>query len=223
MVLPRFVPAPAREELSDEEILRRARGFYRTMERRRTIRDFSPRPVAREVIEACLSAAGTGPSGANLQPWHFAAVSDPAIKNAIRVAAEAEENEFYQHRAPRAWLDALAPIGTDPNKPFLEVAPWLIAVFAQPFRMLPDGSRSPTYYAIESVGIATGILVTALHHCGLAVLTHTPSPMGFLNKILHRPPHEKPFILLVVGHGAEDAQVPDITRKPLGEITSGLT
>jgi nitroreductase len=222
MALPRFVPAPVPEDRSDDEILRRAREFYGMMERRRTIRDFSPRPVAREVIEACIMAAGTGPSGANLQPWHFAPVSDPATKNTIRVAAEAEEKEFYEHRAPRAWLDALAPIGTDPNKPFLEIAPWLIAVFAQPFRVLADGSRSPTYYAIESVGIATGILVTALHHSGLAVLTHTPSPMGFLNKILNRPSHEKPFVLLVVGHAAENAQVPDITRKQLSEISSGL-
>ncbi len=223
MALPRFVPAPAREDLSDDQILRRARDFYAVMNRRRTIRDFSPRPVAREVIEACIRAAGTGPSGANLQPWHFAAVSDPAIKHAIRVAAEAEEKQFYEHRAPQAWLDALAPIGTDPNKPFLEIAPWLIAVFAQPLRVLPDGSRSPTYYAIESVGIATGILVTALHHCGLAALTHTPSPMGFLNKILNRPSHEKPFVLLVVGHAAENAHIPDIGRKPVGEISSGLT
>jgi iodotyrosine deiodinase len=218
-----FVPAPEIGYRSDEELLRRAKAFYETMNRRRTIREYSDRPVAREVIEECIHAAGTGPSGANLQPWHFVAVGDPQVKQQIRTAAEAEEKEFYEHRAPKAWLEVLAPLGTDSNKPFLETAPWLIAVFAQPFRILADGTRSPTYYAIESVGIATGILVTALHSCGLAALTHTPSPMGFLNKILGRPPHEKPFVLLVVGHPAEDARVPDIARKPLSEISSFVT
>lgn len=154
----RFVPAPKIEHRSNEERLERAREFYETMNRRRTIRDYSDRPVPRDVIEFCMRAAGTAPSGANLQPWHFAAVSDPAIKQEIRTAAEMEEKEFYEHRAPKAWLEALAPLGTDSNKPFLEAAPWLIAVFAQPFRILADGTRSPTYYAIESVGIATGIL-----------------------------------------------------------------
>ena len=214
----RLVPAKAIAKQTDEEILRRAREFYEAMQRRRTIRDFSDRPVARSVIEYCIRAAGTAPSGANLQPWHFVAVSDPTIKHEIRIAAEKEEREFYAHRAPKAWLEALTPIGTDSNKAFLEIAPWLIAVFAQPFRTLADGTRSPTYYAIESVGIATGILVTAVHTCGLAALTHTPSPMGFLNKILGRPTHEKPFVLLVVGHPAENAQVPDIGRKALSEI-----
>jgi nitroreductase len=220
MTLSRMVPAPRIDHRSDEELLQRAREFYETMQRRRTFRDYSERPVPREVIEYCLRAAGTAPSGANLQPWHFVAVSDPAIKREIRVAAEMEEKEFYEHRAPKAWLEALAPIGTDSNKSFLEIAPWLIAVFAQPFRILADGTRSPTYYAIESVGIATGILVTALHSCGLVALTHTPSPMGFLNKILGRASHEKPFVLLVVGHAAEDARVPDIARKPFSEIGS---
>jgi iodotyrosine deiodinase len=205
---------------SDEEILERARNFYEAMQRRRTIRDYSDRPVPREVIEYCIRAAGTAPSGANLQQWHFVAVSDPAVKHQIRVAAEKEEREFYAKRAPKAWLEALAPLGTDPNKPFLETAPWLIAVFAQPFRTLADGTRSPTYYAIESVGIATGLLVTAVHSCCLVALTHTPSPMGFLNKILGRPSHEKPFVLLVVGHPAENARVPDISRKDLSEISS---
>ncbi len=217
---PRLVPAPAKADQTDEEILRRAISFCEAMQRRRTIRDYSDRPVAREVIEYCLRAAGTAPSGANLQPWHFVAISDPAVKREIRVAAEAEEKEFYEHRAPKAWLEALAPIGTDSRKPFLEIAPWLIAVFAQPFRILPDGTRSPTYYAIESVGIATGILVTAVHSCGLVALTHTPSPMGFLNRILGRPSREKPFVLLVVGHLAEDAQVPDIGRKTLDGIST---
>ena len=219
----RLVPAPPATSQADDELLLSARAFYETMQRRRTIREYSNRPVPREIIEDCIRAAGTAPSGANLQPWHFVAVSDPATKQEIRVAAEAEEKEFYEHRAPRAWLEALAPIGTDSNKAFLEVAPWLIAVFAQPFRTLADGTRSPTYYAVESVGIATGILVTALHTCGLAALTHTPSPMGFLNKILGRPTQEKPFVLLVVGHPAEDARVPDIGRKRLDEISSFLS
>jgi iodotyrosine deiodinase len=223
MTLPRLVPAPKTDNRSDDELLRRAQEFYEAMGQRRTIRDFSTRPVSREVIEYCIRAAGTAPSGANLQPWHFVAVSDPAAKHDIRIAAEVEEKEFYEHRAPKAWLEALAPIGTDSRKPFLETAPWLIAVFAQPFRILADGTRSPTYYAIESVGIATGILVTAVHSCGLAALTHTPSPMGFLNRILGRPSQEKPFVLLVVGHPEENALVPDIGRKPLAEISSFVT
>ena len=222
MMKPRLVPAPKIENRSDEELLRCAREFYETMERRRTFRDYSDRPVPREVMEYCLRTAGTAPSGANLQPWHFVAISDPAIKREIRVAAESEEREFYQHRAPKAWLEALAPLGTDSNKAFLETAPWLVAVFAQPVRILADGTRSPTYYAIESVGIATGMLVTAVHSSGLVALTHTPSPMGFLNKILGRPSHEKPFVLLVVGHPADNALVPDIGRKPLDEISSFL-
>src|SRR6266478_7375541 len=217
---PRLVPAPKIDSQSDDEILRRTKEFYETMQRRRTFRDFSDRPVPRKVIEHCIRAAGTAPSGANLQPWHFVAVSDPVVKQQIRIAAEKEEKEFYAQRAPKAWLEALAPLGTDSNKPFLEIAPWLIAVFAQPFRILPDGTRSPTYYALESVGIATGLLVTALHSCGLAALTHTPSPMGFLNGILGRPSHEKAFVLLVAGHPAENACVPDITRKSLEEISS---
>ena len=220
---PRLVPAPKIDSQSDDEILRRTKEFYETMQRRRTFRDFSDRPVPRKVIEHCIRAAGTAPSGANLQPWHFVAVSDPVLKQQIRIAAEKEEKEFYAQRAPKAWLEALAPLGTDSNKPFLEIAPWLIAVFAQPFRILTDGSRSPTYYAIESVGIATGILVTAVHSCGLVSLTHTPSPMGFLNWILGRPSYEKPFVLLVVGHPAENALVPDIGRKAVEKISSFVT
>ncbi len=223
MTRPRLVPAPKLDNRSDDELLRRAQEFYEVMQRRRTIRCFSDRPVPREVIEYCIRAAGKAPSGANLQPWHFVAMSDPAIKHEIRIAAEKEEKEFYAHRAPKAWLEALAPLGTDSNKPFLEIAPWLIAVFAQPFRILADGTRSPTYYAIESVGIATGILVTAVHSCGLVSLTHTPSPMGFLNRVLGRPSYEKPFVLLVVGHPAEDALVPNIGRKPLDAISSFVT
>ena len=220
MKAPRFVSAPKIDTGTDKELIERSKEFYAMMQKRRTVRDFSDRPVPRELIEHCLSAAGTAPSGANLQPWHFVAISDADVKREIRIAAEAEEKEFYEHRAPKAWLEALAPLGTDWHKPFLETAPWLVAVFAQPFRILSDGTRSPTYYAIESVGIATGILVTAVHSCGLASLTHTPSPMGFLNRILKRPSHEKPFLLLVVGHPAQDARVPDISRKLLAEISS---
>jgi len=216
----RLVRLPEIPERSDEELRQRAQAFHEAMRQRRTVRDFSDRPVPRDVIENCLRAAGTAPSGANLQPWHFVAVSDPVLKKEIRVAAEAEEKEFYEQRAPKAWLEALAPIGTDWQKPFLEIAPWLIAIFAQPFRILPDGNRAPTYYAIESVGIATGLLVTAVHSCGLVALTHTPSPMGFLNRILERPSHEKPFLLLVVGHPSRDAAVPDISRKTLDGIST---
>jgi iodotyrosine deiodinase len=223
MTLPHLMPAPKIESRSDDELLRRAGEFYEIMQRRRTFRDFSDRPVPRKVIEYCIRTAGTAPSGANLQPWHFVAVGDPTVKREIRIAAEKEEKEFYSHRAPKAWLEALAPLGTDSNKPFLEIAPWLIAVFAQPFRILADGTRSPTYYAIESVGIATGLLVTAVHSCGLVSLTHTPSPMGFLNRILGRPSYEKPFVLLVVGHPAKNALVPDVGRKSLEEISSFLS
>ncbi len=217
---PTFVQLPPGPLLSDDEIGTRAADFYSEMARRRTVRDFSDRPVPRAVIENCLRTAGSAPNGANLQPWHFVAVSDPALKHEIRVAAEAEEREFYEHRAPNEWLKALAALGTDAHKPFLETAPWLIAIFSQPYRILPDGRRLKHYYATESVGIATGFLVAAIHRARLASLTHTPSPMGFLNKLLQRPAHEKPFLLLVVGHPAENAVVPDIPRKPLTEISS---
>lgn len=222
MPTPPLIPLPPRAYFSDDDIRERARNFRVQIDQRRTVRHFSDRPVPRSVIEDCLAAAGSAPSGANLQPWHFAAVADPALKHEIRIAAEEEEREFYQHRAPKEWLEALAPLGTDSNKPFLEVAPWLIAVFSQPHRPLPNGGRMKHYYATESVGIATGFLVAAIHHAGLAALTHTPSPMAFLNRILNRPSHEKPFVLLVVGHPAGDASVPDIKRKPLEEISSFL-
>ena len=220
MTKPNFVLLPARETLADDELLARAESFHAAMARRRTVRSFSDRPVPRDVIEHCLHTAGSAPNGANLQPWHFVAVSEPQLKHEIRIAAEAEEREFYEHRAPNEWLEALSALGTDAQKPFLETAPWLIAIFSQPYRILPDGRRLKHYYAIESVGIATGFLVAAIHQAGLASLTHTPSPMGFLNKLLHRPAHEKPFLLLVVGHPATGALVPDIHRKPLSEISS---
>ena len=220
MTAPRFIPLPPRPIVGDDELKQRAAEFYQRIRTRRTVRDFSTRPVPREVIESCISAAGTAPSGANMQPWHFAAVSDPGLKREIRVAAEKEEQEFYEHRAPAEWLAALAALGTDARKPFLERAPWLIAVFTEPYHLNAGGARVKHYYATESVGIATGFLVAALHHAGLATLTHTPSPMGFLNRMLKRPAHEKPFLLLVVGHAAEDAHVPDISRKRLTGISS---
>lgn len=203
-------------------MLRRAAEFRQQMQHRRTVRYFSDRPVPREVIEDCLLAAGTAPSGANLQPWHFVVVSDPAIKHRIRVEAEQEEHEFYTRKAPQEWLDALAPLGTDEHKPFLETAPCLIVVFAQSYGVLADGRKVKNYYVQESVGIATGMLITAVHNAGLVSLTHTPSPMGFLNEILGRPANEKPFLILVVGYPAEDAVVPDISKKSLDEISTFL-
>lgn len=203
-----------------EEMRRRALAFYREMRRRRSVREFSAEAVPREVIENALRAAGTAPSGANQQPWHFAVVSSAEVKRQIRQAAEAEERAFYRSRAPQDWLDALAPLGTDEHKPFLEIAPYLIVVFAQAHGLRPDGGRIKHYYAQESVGIATGFLIAALHHSGLATLTHTPNPMGFLNDILGRPANERAFLILVVGKPAEGASVPAITRKPLEEIAS---
>jgi nitroreductase len=205
-------------EYPPEEMQRRASTFREEMQKRRTVRHFSDKPVPREIIEECLIAAGTAPNGANLQPWQFVVVSDPRIKREIRVAAEEEEDEFYHRRSPQEWLDALAPLGTDEHKDFLDVAPYLIAIFGKTHSTLPDGRRVKNYYVNESVGIATGFLVTALHHAGLVALTHTPSPMGFLNNILNRPSEEKPFLLLVTGFPAEDAQVPVIAKKPLNEI-----
>lgn len=196
----------------------RAEAFAADLARRRTVRDFSDRPIPAGVIDACIKAAGTAPSGANLQPWHFVVVADPAIKRRIREAAEAEEREFYEKRATPEWLAALEPLGTDANKPFLETAPALIAIFAEAYGERADGTRVKHYYVAESVGIATGLLIAAVHNAGLVSLTHTPSPMGFLNEILERPARERPYLLLVVGFPAEDAQVPDIVRKPLGDI-----
>lgn len=217
---PRFIPLIEFAHVDADEMRRRARAFYESSRRRRTVRMFSDAPVPREAIEDCLRAAGTAPSGANLQPWRFVVVSDPAVKRRIRVAAEEEEREFYAAKAPREWLDALAPLGTDANKPFLESAPYLVAIFAQSYAALPDGRRVKNYYVTESVGIATGILITALHTVGLATLTHTPSPMGFLNGILGRPDNERPFLLLVVGYPAADCVVPDIGKKPLSEVAT---
>lgn len=207
------------QEYPAEEMIRRSTAFAAEMQRRRTIRQFSNRPVPRRVIDACLEAAATAPSGANLQPWHFVVVTDPAIKHAIREAAEREEARFYRE-GPAEWLAALAPLGTDEHKPYLDVAPCLIAVFAQRYGHTAGGARVTHYYVMESVGIASGILITALHHAGLATLTHTPSPMGFLNRILDRPPSERPIMLIVTGFPAADARVPRIGRKPLSEVVT---
>lgn len=217
---PILIPLASFVEVTPAESLRRSEEFYASMTRRRTVRDFSYRPVSREVIENCIKIAGTSPSGANLQPWNFVAISDPEIKARIRREAEVEEREFYTHRASPEWLEALVPLGTDERKPFLETAPWLIAIFVQSYGLLPDGRRVKHYYAVESVGIATGMLIAAIHQAGLVSLTHTPSPMGFLNQILNRPSNERPFLLLVVGYPTKSAQVPDIRRKPLAEIAS---
>jgi nitroreductase len=220
MMKPRFLPLATYREYSVEEMMQRAAAFYAEMQRRRTVRHFSDRPVPREVIEDCLRAAATVPSGANMQPWYFVVVTDPAVKRQIRAAAEEQESEFYRHRAPQEWLEALAPLGTTEHKPFLETAPYLIAIFVQRYGLLPDGGAIKHYYALESIGIATGILLTAIHHAGLVALTYTPSPMGFLNEILGRPANERPFLLLAVGYPADDAVVPEIRRKSLPEIAT---
>jgi iodotyrosine deiodinase len=218
----KMIPLSAGQEYTPEVMAKRAADFYAEMQRRRSVRAFSQRPVAQEVIAECIRAAGTAPSGANLQPWHFVVVSDPQIKRQIREGAEAEEQEFYTRRATEEWLQALAPLGTDMHKPYLEIAPYLIVIFGLSYTSLPDGRKVKNYYVSESVGIATGLLITALHHAGLATLTHTPSPMGFLNRILARPSNERPYLVLVTGYPADDAQVPDIQRKSLSEIATFL-
>ncbi|MBT8131924.1 MAG: nitroreductase family protein [Gammaproteobacteria bacterium] len=214
ILLPDFIEFPA------EEMQQRAREFCADISRRRSVRDFSDRAIPAGLIADCLGAAVTAPSGANMQPWHFCVITDPAIKKKIRRAAEEEEKHFYAHRASPEWLAALEPLGTDPDKPFLEIAPCLIAVFVQRWGFLPDGRKVKHYYPTESVGLACGLLIAALHHAGLATLTHTPSPMGFLNEILGRPKNERPFLLLVAGYPANDARVPDIHRRPLDQSVS---
>lgn len=205
---------------SETEMLNRATEFRHQISQRRTVRDYSNRSVPRQIIEECLKAAASAPSGANMQPWHFVVVESAKSKSIIRQAAEEEERDFYQRRAPKEWLDALAPLGTDEHKPFLESAPYLIAVFAQSWSLNQAGKRVKHYYVPESVGIACGILLTALHHSGLVTLTHTPSPMGFLNDILERPKNEKPYMLIVAGYPADEVQVPVITKKSIEEFAS---
>jgi iodotyrosine deiodinase len=214
-----FEPLDTYREYPPEEMEARAHAFAAEMARRRTTRHFSDRPVSRSVIEHCLLTAGSAPSGAHQQPWHFAVVSDPELKRRIREAAEEAERDFYS-TAPAEWLEALAPLGTDASKPYLETAPYLIAVFAQRYGVSPDGATRKHYYVNESVGIASGFLLAALHHAGLATLTHTPSPMAFLSELLERPANEKPVMLVVVGYPAPDARVPRLARKPLADIAS---
>jgi iodotyrosine deiodinase len=208
------------ESLSPQEMRAASLAFYEKIKRRRTVRNFSDRAVPREIIENAIRAAGTSPSGANMQPWHFVAVSDPVIKAKIQVAAEKEEKELYQHRASEEWLKALEPLGTDENKPFLETAPWLIAVFLKKFTFDENGNRYKNYYTSESVGIASGFLLAALHWAGLATLTHTPSPMKFLGEVLERPTSERAYMLIVTGHPAKDATVPVIGKEPLENIAT---
>ncbi len=209
------------DRLEPEGQRERLRAYHELMSRRRTVRDFSQEPVPLELIELAIATAGTAPSGANMQPWRFVVVRDPEIKRRIREAAEAEERTSYERRMPEKWLRRLAALGTDWHKPFLEVAPFLIVVFRVDFEIdTATGEREPTYYATESVGIAVGLLLSALHSAGLATLTHTPSPMRFLGEILDRPKNEKPFVLVPVGYPADGAKVPDIARKSLGEIMS---
>jgi len=220
MITPKFIPLTSFKQYPPDEMIKRSQEFYKFLKKRRTVRDFLEKDVPLEVIENCILSAGTAPSGANLQPWHFAVVSDLEIKKRIRVAAEEEEKKFYNNRAPKEWLDALAHLGTDKHKLFLETAPYLIAIFSKSYEVLSDGSKIKQYYTQESTGIACGMLITALHNAGLVSLTHTPSPMNFLIEVLGRPKNERPFLLLVVGYPAKDAKVPDIKKKKLEEIAS---
>lgn len=214
------LPLPDRREMTDDQMRAAARAVHDEMRRRHSVRDFSDRAVPEAVIADCVRAAGTAPSGANHQPWHFVAIADPAMKARIRAAAEAEEERFYAGGAGAEWLRALEPIGTGAEKPHLTTAPWLIVVFAQRYGVTKDGERYKNYYVPESVGIATGFLIAALHRAGLSCLTHTPNPMKFLNEFCGRPEHEKPVMILVVGHPAEHATVPRVAKmkKPLEEI-----
>ena len=213
-----FISLPTIKNYSEVEMIKNTESFYNEMNRRRTVREFSSESIRKEIIENCIKTAGTAPSGANKQPWYFVVVSDPEIKKEIRIAAEREEKSFYNEKAPKEWLNALEPFGTDENKPFLETAPYLIVIFEQKYKIDENGEKEKHYYTSESVGIATGLLITALHRVGLATLTHTPSPMKFLNKILNRPENEKPYLVLVVGYPAKDTKVPNIKRKSLLEI-----
>ena len=216
--VPKFVPLTSYRRFGEPEMVHRSRDFLETIRRRRTVREFSSEPIPNEVLVNAIQAAGTAPNGANLQPWHFVVIRDLAVKQQIRKAAEVEERDFYENRAPQEWLDALAPLGTDEHKAFLETAPALIAIFGKAYDLRDDGKHVKNYYVSESVGIATGILISCLHIAGLATLTHTPSPMAFLNDILERPKNERPYLLLVVGFPVESVLVPNISKKPLAEI-----
>ncbi len=214
-----FIPLPSYTEYSDAEMIQRSVDFAAELKRRRTTRHFSTRPVDIRIIEACIEAAGTAPSGAHQQPWHFVVISDPDLKHRIREAAEKAEREFYS-TAPAEWLAVLAPLGTDAVKSYLEDAPYLIAVFAERYGVSKEGIRQTHYYVQESTGIAAGFLLAALHHSGLVALTHTPSPMDFLRDLLGRPVNERPVMLVVTGYPAEGAQVPNLQRKTLEEIAT---
>lgn len=216
----RFVPLSDYREYSHDEMIQRSAAFYADMQRRRSVRNFSDRPVPREVIENCLRSAGTAPSGAHMQPWHFVVVSDPRVKQQIQEAAEEQERRFYSRPTSKEWVQAVRPLGTDTHKPFLTTAPYLIVIFAQRYSLPADGHKIRHYYVPESAGIATGILITAIHQAGLVSLTYTPSRMDFLNTILARPANERPFLILVVGYPADDAVVPDLKRKPLEQIAT---
>jgi nitroreductase len=216
----RHVPLSSYREYPLEEMRQRAAAYYAELRRRRSVRAFSDRSVPRSVIDDCLRAAGTAPSGANMQPWHFCVISDPGVKRQIREAAEETERAFYAQRASEEWLGALSSLGTDAAKPFLEQAPYLIAIFSQRYGLDDQGNRVQHYYVTRSVGIATGFLIAAVHHAGLAALTYTPSPMRFLGEILGRPANERPFLLLAVGYPAPGVTVPAIDRKPLAEIAT---
>ena len=217
-----FTPLPDYRELAEEEMLLRAADFVAELRKRRTVRHFSDRPVPEAVLRDCVAAAASAPSGANRQPWHFVIVSDPDVKKKIREAAEEEERDFYHGRAPDDWLEALAPLGTDEHKPFLETAPYVIAVFAERYGIDEDGNKLKNYYVSESVGIAVGFLIAAIHHAGLVCLTHTPAPMRFLAEILGRPGNERPFLILPVGYPSEEATVPNIDKKPLERVATFL-
>ncbi|MCH8277191.1 MAG: nitroreductase family protein [Bacteroidetes bacterium] len=220
MIRPEFIPYKHPCSFSEAEMKNRAEEFRDDLRERRTVRSYSERAIPEGVIEYCLEAALTAPSGANQQPWHFVVIRNPAIKKKIRTAAEAEERAFYSGRAPDEWLEALRSLGTDEHKPFLETAPVLIAIFAKNYEIRDSGQRRKNYYVQESVGISTGILITALHRCGLSMLTNTPSPMGFLNEILDRPVNERAYLLLVVGYASDDAVVPEIEKKKLSDVAS---
>ncbi len=218
MAEPSFIPyCPPR--LPEPEMRRRAQAFFQLLNARRSVRHFASDPVPRELIELAIATASTAPSGAHRQPWRFVAISDPELKRQIRIAAEAEERRSYEGgRMPPEWLEALVPLGTDWHKPYLEIVPWIVVVFEEVHGHAPDGRKRTNYYVKESVGIACGLFITALHHLGLATLTHTPSPMNFLSKLLRRPDHERPYILFPIGYPALDAMVPNLRRKPLEQV-----
>ena len=213
-----FIPYDDYTRLDAAEMASRADAFYQQMDQRRSIREFSSEPVPRELIETAIMTASTAPSGAHRQPWRFVVIGDPAIKRQIRIAAEAEEKKSYDERMPDEWLEALAPLGTDWQKPFLEIVPWIVVAFEELYGFDEAGNKRKNYYVRESTGLACGLFIAALHNMGLATLTHTPSPMGFLRDILGRPKNERPYILFPVGYPADGVQVPDLTRKPLEEV-----